>query len=100
MTASPTLPSGEPAAQNHPTYSMDSGMTASDSKCRGGLCAGHLFYPGHHFSYYTIVMPDEAKTRSGIQWIPAFSLDSGQSLRAFRNDVNKKTRFTPALFSA
>jgi hypothetical protein len=27
MTASPTLPSGEPAAQNHPTYSMDSGMT-------------------------------------------------------------------------
>ncbi len=39
---------------------LDSGMTASDSKCRGGLCAGHLFYPGHHFSYYTIVIPDES----------------------------------------
>ncbi len=37
MTASPTLPSGEPAAQNHPTYSMDSGMTTGDSKCRGGV---------------------------------------------------------------
>jgi len=26
------------------------------------------------------------RMRSGIQWITAFSLDSGQSLRAFRND--------------
>ncbi len=26
------------------------------------------------------------RTRSGIQWIAAFFLDSGQSLRAFRND--------------
>jgi hypothetical protein len=22
--------------------------------------AGHLFYPGYHFSYYTIVIPDES----------------------------------------
>jgi hypothetical protein len=39
MTASPTLPSGEPAAQNHPTYSMDSGMTEADSS-RAGLRTG------------------------------------------------------------
>ena len=37
MTASPTSPSGEPAAQNHPTYSMDSGMTTWDAKRRGGV---------------------------------------------------------------
>ena len=39
MTASPTLLSGEPAAQNHPTYSMDSGMTEADSS-RAGLRTG------------------------------------------------------------
>jgi len=45
-----------------------------------------ICFPGDYFSYHTIVIPDEAKTRSGIQCITAFSLDSGQSLRAFRND--------------
>jgi len=53
--------------------SSDSGMTGTKKagftcpqrvfqkrSSRAGLCAGHLFYPGHHFSYYTIVMPDES----------------------------------------
>jgi hypothetical protein len=40
------------------------------------------------------------RTRSGIQWITAFSLDSGQSLRAFRNDRTETPAgpaFVPAI---
>ncbi len=43
------------------------------------------------------VIPGEAKPRPGIQKSLVFFLDSGQSLRAFRNDVIGDTKNVNAL---